>query len=181
MVVLITMRKEYTLDQKVADFEQAVQKHILGAAEILLDRDPPLNLAALRLLIGYFEPIGKYLRGYAATGSSSRYFTKGCQDVVARRFSVSTEERSKQLKGFYALARCGLAHGATLSREVVFGVDPYAIQITADGRKIVVNPRKLREVLGADLQRYLTKIRDPSEKDLREKFERRWDFESGAA
>ncbi len=181
MVVLITMRKEYTFDQKVADFERAMQKHILDAAEILLDRDPPLDLAALRLLIGYFEPIGKYLRGYAATGLSSRFFTKGCQDVVARRFSLENEENSKQLKGLYALARCGLGHGATLSREVVFGVAPYAVQITADGRKIVVNPRKLHEVLSADLKRYLTMIRDSSEKDLRENFERRWDFESGAA
>ena len=175
------MGEEYTFNQKVADFEQAVQKHILDAAEILLDRDPPLDLAALRLLIGYFEPIAKYLRGYAGTHFPSRYFTKGCRDVVARRFSVNIEERSKQLEGLYALARCGLAHGATLSREVVFGVGPYALLITADGRKIVVNPRKLHEVLSADLERYLTKIRDPSEKDLREKFERRWDFESGAA
>ena len=66
-------------------------------------------------------------------------------------------------------------------REVVIGVDPYALLITADGEKIVVNPRKLHEVLSADLKRYLMKIRDPSEKDLRENFERRWDFESGAA
>ena len=175
------MRKEYTFDQKVAYFEQAVQKHILDAAEILLDQDPPLNLAALRLLIGYFEPIGKYLDGYAKTGSSSRYFKKGCRDVVARRVSVATEEKSKQLAGFYALARCGLFHGATLSREVVIGVGPYALLITADGEKIVVNPRKLHEVLSADLKRYLTMIRDSSEKDLRENFERRWEFESGAA
>lgn len=174
------MSKEYTFDQKVADFEQAVQTHILDAAEILLDRDRPLNLAALRLLIGYFEPIGKYLRGHAESGSSSEYFIKGCEDVVARRPSVSTEERSKQLKGFYELARCGLAHGATLSRDVVFGVGPYALEISEDGSKIVMNPRKLHELLGADLKRYLTKIRDPSKKDLRAKFETRWDFEAGA-
>lgn len=151
------------------------------AAEILLDQDPQLDLAALRLLIGYFEPIGKYLDGYAKLGSSLRYFKKGCQDVVARRFSVNIEEPSKQLKGLYTLARCGLFHGASLSREVVIGVAPYALLISAEGKKIVVNPRKLHEVLSADLERYLTMIRDPSEKDLRENFERRWDFESGAA
>src|SRR5437660_739545 len=112
---------QYTFDQKVADFEHAIREQIFDAADHLLQRNPPDNLAALRLLVGYYEPIAKYLDGFARSGDSKRYFVKGCSDVIARRnkpVRAIHQPSTQQLERFYEVIRCGLAHGATLSLNV---------------------------------------------------------------
>ncbi len=41
------MLREYSIGEKIADFEEAVGIHILYAAEVLLNHKPPLDLAAV--------------------------------------------------------------------------------------------------------------------------------------
>ena len=91
-----------TFDYKLADFELAVRQ-LFDAADDLLQRDPPKKLAALRLLVGYFEPIGKYADGYDRAGSSKRYFVQGCREVLKRRRQRprALAITDKQLNGFY--------------------------------------------------------------------------------
>lgn len=170
-----------TFDYKLADFEQAVREQLFDAADDLLQRDPPRNLAALRLLLGYFEPIAKYADGYDRAGSSKRYFVRGCRDVIERRPQRPRAPAisNKQLEGFYELARCGLAHGATLTFNVALSASQYGLAISTDGGKISVNPTELLRVLRGDLDKYLEKLRDVSEAQLRSNFEKRWDFEAG--
>ena len=78
------MRREYTIDEKIADFQKTVGIHILDAAEVLLNHNPPLNLAAVRLMAAYFEVIAKYNHGFAQVGQSKEYFLLGCRDIMDR-------------------------------------------------------------------------------------------------
>lgn len=79
------MAISYDFNKKLADFEQAVREQIFDAADLLLQCKPPHNLAALRLIVSYFEPIAKYREGCARVGSSKKHFVQGCLDVMARR------------------------------------------------------------------------------------------------
>jgi len=175
------MSRRYPFERKIADFEHATHEQVLDAAQNLLGQKPPYNLAALRLLVSYFEPIGKYTEGFSRPGRSRHYFIKGCRDVIVRRTRNMRRLRPPtevQLSGFYEIVRCGLAHGATLSFNAAIGVGPYGLAISTDGAKISANPAELLNVLRSDLDTYLAGLRNPREHAVRAKFEARWDYEA---
>jgi hypothetical protein len=69
---LSVMVPRYTIEEKIADFESATREQILDAAEALLKPPSRYALAALRLLVGYFEPIANYTSGSARRRASRR-------------------------------------------------------------------------------------------------------------
>ncbi len=176
------MPRNYTIDEKIQDFEVAVRRHILDAAKILLDHDAGLDLGAVRLLAVYFEVIAKYMDGFSQLGQSREYFVRGCREVIERlpepRRRRAQHIRDDPLEGFYELVRCGLAHGAVPPFNVTFGGSMTALTISEDGRQLNIDARSLLNVLSRDLYLYLDRLRDERENQLRENFERRWNFEA---
>jgi len=175
------MAPKYTLEQKIADFESATREQIFDAADALLKPPSRYALAALRLLVGYFEPIAKYTAGFAQQRDSKKYFVQGCQDVLARRVTPRPSHRdptNEQFGSFYEIVRCGLAHGATLSFKALISPGPYVFTIATDGSGVSVNPDGLLKLLRRDLDAYLKILRDPANATERQRFESRWDFEA---
>jgi hypothetical protein len=176
------MPRNYTTDEKVADFEDAVRTHILDASEALLNHDPPFGLAAVRLMAAYFELIAKYKDGFTHVGQSKKYFLRGCRDVIERlpparrRWAQRVEDH--QLEAFYELVRCGLYHGAVPSLNVTLGGSMYGLTISENGRQLSIDATSLLGVLRRDFNAYVEKLRDKREQTIRDKFERRWDFEA---
>ena len=176
------MPRNYTTDEKIADFEEAVGTHILDAAEVLLEHRPPFSLAAVRLMAAYFELIAKYNDGFTEKGESREYALKGCRDVI-ERLPEPKRRRSRlaedvQLEAFYRLVRCGLYHGAVPPRSVTFGGSMYGLTVSEDGTQLSIDPTSLLGVLRRDFQAYLRNLQDAEEREVREKFEHRWDFEA---
>ena len=176
------MARNYTINEKIADFEEAVRIHILDAAQVLLDHVPAFSLAAVRLMAAYFEIIAKYKDGFAATGKSKEYFVRGCRDIIdrlpqARRQRAQTSVEDRHLETFYELVRCSLFHGAVPSLRVQLGSSMYGLVVSDDGR-LTIDPSNLLPVLRRHFDEYIRKLRDESERDIRNNFEKRWDFEA---
>ena len=50
--------------------------------------------------------------------------------------------------------------------------------VSDDGTQLSIDAASLLGVLRPDFQAYLRKLQDAEEREVREKFERRWDFEA---
>ena len=175
------MAQTYSFDQQLADFESAVSGQIFDAAATLLATKPSRALAALRLMVSYFEAIAKYDSGFGQQGQSRRFFVDGCRLVLARqkrREPGTVEPSTEQLQAFYEIVRCGLAHGATLSRNVALGVGNYALMVSTDGRQMIVNPEGLLELLREDHQIYISSLKPLANEQQRANFQARWDYET---
>ena len=134
------------------------------------------EFAVLHIVMSFFESIAKYREGYCEEGKSKEYFRKGFELIFPEVFADIPDLTTRKcyLDSLYSKARCGLYHssmtdaGILISNDIphVFDIGPVAI---------VMNPSKLVEAMIDYLDQYLEELQNDAK--LREKFEKRFDFE----
>ncbi len=136
------------------------------------------GFAVLQICLSYFETIGYYTG--TPSGSKAAF-----QEGVAKVFPdlANADPAAKAfVDSLYHDARCGLYHNVRTAR-VGLGWPPGTDAVAYDHQsgRVVINPERLPKVLKAHLESFRNALLDESNRELREKFGKRFDQDSGAA
>jgi len=148
-------------------------------AQETADKIEHSGFAVLHIVMSFFESIAKYREGYDKKGESNEFFRKGFELVFSELPRVLPEPTIREfyLDFLYKKVRCGLYHSSITGTGILIDNDIEPVfHISPAG--ILLNPKKLVEAMMVYLDKYRDELKDPSNTKLREKFERRFDFDS---
>jgi hypothetical protein len=131
------------------------------------------GFAVLHICMSYFELVGSVV---SSETSSTKRFNAGVKEVLPEVFK-GTSEDDALLRLLYKGARCGLYHSARPGAPVGLGQpdDEKALAYDQGRGKVVISPDRLPRVLKAHLLKLRTKLADPANVDLRQRFQARFD------
>ncbi len=183
-----------SLDDKIDVFEDQLRGWILQHARALTasnyNASQHSGLAVLILALTYFEPIWCYITGEDSSRRSGEFFNKGFADVfggLKDRFRLlgiaDVDGAVEKLEDtLYFELRNGLFHEAMIRSRVIIRRDPnlapisYAVnESTGAVGSIVIDPPVFLSYVEKHFNYYVKRLRNPSETDLRNNFERYWD------
>ena len=154
-------------------FEDRMRYWMLEPAKHLL-QDNFRQIAAVGILIHYFEGIEIYLSGKDSDGKSYKFFRRGFEKVFD--LAEYSEEAIKQTtKGLYKQARCGFSHDGMFRNRVLFSdLNENAMLVTwpkkngkfvfANGvESIVINPSRFYEAIEIHFEKYLKSLKSMKE------------------
>lgn len=168
-------------DDLIDVFEDRLRYWLLNPIEKLVD-DAQAQIASFALMMSYFEGIWIYMQGGDSRGRSREFFRGGFVDVFQGR-NVSERLLGRIADVLYEDARCGFFHEASFRIRVYFSAHfggPIAATLPKIGgvidesgtiESLVVHPRECFAFLCGHFERYLEALRDPSNVDLRRRFE----------
>jgi len=161
-------------------FEDRMRHWFLKPAERLLET-PDCQIAAVALLIAYFEGIAIYLSGEDSKNRSFEFFTEGFSKV----FSIDHEDKSSSkiiARAIYDQARCGFAHDGMFRNRVFFSDVPSRPLLVSFRKKngildlsqfesIVINPFRFLESIRIHFEGYVKSLREGSDTNLKRAFQ----------
>jgi len=103
---------------------------------------------------------------------SGRYFLRFLTDTsFGRHFTNETAEM------FYRQIRCGILHQSELegSSRILIRENIPLVKYADDRKGLVINRRLFHQQLVREFEAYVNKLRDPSNRELREKFRSKMD------
>jgi hypothetical protein len=170
-------------------FEDRLSSWLLGPAKKLLEH-PVDRVAGFALSLSYFEGISIYLRGEDSKGKSKHFFRDGFVDVFRpSRLEPALLERVADV--LYEDGRCGFFHDAMFRTRVYFSEyygEPLVIALpkvngvideAGEIQTLVVHCPKYFEYLEGHFTKYVARLRDKSESDLRGTFQAACDLKWG--
>ncbi len=170
--------KSATYDDLVDVFEDRMRNWFLMPAERLLEI-PHCQIAAVAVLITYFEGIAIYLSGKDSKNRSFEFFA----DAFSKVFSFENRDALEIVaRAVYDHARCGFAHDGVFRNRVFFSDVPGKPLILSCPKKngildlscvesIVINPSRFCESIRIHFEGYLKRLRDGSDVSIRQAFE----------
>jgi hypothetical protein len=171
-----------TYDDLVDVFEDAMRNWFLVPALHLL-KLPHGEVAAVALLVGYFEGIEIYCTGEDSKNQSAKFFANG----FARVFAIEEDGReiAKAIAAaIYGQVRCGFAHDCMFRNRVFFNRAPSKAMLVTWPKKdgaydhsgeiesIVINPDRFHECVLIHFDNYIAKLRSATDLKLKDAFER---------
>jgi len=150
-------------------FEDQLRGWIFAPARALYPNQHA-GTALLLLVTPYFEMVASFLKGKESKGKSTRYLRYGLKRVLPAATRASIEAYINQV-------RHGVVHEAIFRRVVLHkGQQLPAFGFVRAGRHsaLVVDPFVLLDRVEAHFNDYIRRLRDPSEKLLRRRFEKFW-------
>lgn len=169
-------------DDLVDVFEDRIRKWFFSPASKLLDI-PNCDIAAVSLLVNYFEGIEIYLTGEGSKNKSGEFFANGLKKVFMMQ-GHSQQFAIKIAAALYAQARCGFAHDGMFRNRVFFSrIRPEPILITwpkkngvfdesAEVESILINPLKFFESIQVHFNDYVKTLRAGTDADAKQAFEK---------
>ena len=142
---------------------------------------PHCQIAAVALLITYFEAIQIYLSGEDSKNRSFEFFSAGFSKV----FSFGHEDPEAPniiARAIYNQARCGFAHDGMFRNRLFFSDVPSApLNVTFPKKNgeldltqvesIVINPFRFYESIQIHFEKYLEKLRSGTDAETKNAFE----------
>lgn len=164
-------------------FEDRTRYWLFEAAKNLLNSKHG-DIAALGLLLTYFEGISIYLKGKDSKSNSKRFFKEGFLNVF-KASGIGDELLERVADIAYTDARCGFFHDGFGFRSRIL-VSPDANQdliitlpkkngvVDREGeiQSIIINPNRLLYAIERHFNQYIDQLRDKANLQLREKFEK---------
>jgi hypothetical protein len=169
-----------TYEDLVDVFEDRIRHWFLKPAERLLET-PDCQIAAVALLIAYFEGIAIYLSGEDSKNRSFEFFANGFSKV----FSIDHEDKNSPkiiARAIYDQARCGFAHDGMFRNRVFFSDVPSRPLLVSFRKKngildlsqfesIVINPFRFLESILVHFEGYVKSLREGSDPTLKLAFQ----------
>jgi hypothetical protein len=169
-----------TYEDLVDVFEDRMRHWFLKPAELLL-KIPHCQIAAVALLITYFEGIAIYLSGKDSKDRSFEFFTNGFLKV----FSIDNEDKNTSkiiVRAIYDQARCGFAHDGMFRNRIFFNdVRPEPLLLSfrkkngvpdlTQFESILINPFRFFESIQIHFEGYLKSLREGSDTTLKKAFQ----------
>jgi hypothetical protein len=189
----IIIFEDRTIGWKLDIADQVIngRKHPDGSYERL--PIPGSGFATLDIIFSYFEMIAKYEGGFVDTGQSKNYFKKGFFLVFPALIQAQVPANVPGVQGNivslvdYALGvmwegiRCSLYHsGLPNGRVLLTGEIQQPMGIDPQNMVLIINPHLLIPALRAHFANYVGRLRNPTNQELRQKFEARYDFDTGS-
>ena len=173
--------KSGTYEDLIDVFEDKMRNWFLIPAKRLLEI-PHCEIAAVALLISYFEGIAIYLSGKDSKNRSFEFFEDGFSKV----FPIQHEDKDAPrivARAIYDQVRCGFAHDGMFRTRVFFSDVPSKPLIFSFPKKngdldlsqvesIIINPSLFHESIRNHFESYLKRLRDGSDTGVKEAFEK---------
>jgi hypothetical protein len=169
-----------THEDLVDVFEDRMRNWFLMPVERLLEI-PHCQIAAVALLMAYFEGIAIYLSGKDSKNRSFEFFEKGFSKV----FPIQHEDKNAPKvirRAIYNQVRCGFAHDGMFRNRVFFSDVPSKPIIisfpkengalnTTQIESIVINPGLFFESIKNHFEDYLKNLRAGTDATIKQSFE----------
>jgi hypothetical protein len=161
-------------------FEDRVRHWLLEPAKGLL-KSQHGDVAALCLILTYFEGITIYLTGKDSKNNSKPFFREGFLEVM-RVSGIDDHLLARVADVIYTDARCGFFHDGCFKSKIFVSPDAsYDLLITLpkkDGlidrvgkiRSIIINPNRVMSAVEDHFESYLKRVRKASETETRSRF-----------
>jgi hypothetical protein len=169
-----------TLEDLIDVFEDRIQSWLLEPARALLQTQHGF-VAAICLLLTYFEGYETYRRGEDSKGHSKEFFRKAFIDVF-KSPTVDVAFLARLADALYEDGRCGFFHDGTARARILFS-QQFAAEFVATVPKvggkadetgaiqsILLNPQSFYAAVERHFVAYVKALRDPSNSSLRTNF-----------
>ena len=174
----ITIFLDRTFGWQINIADQCINGQMDDEGNVVVQPIPHSGYAVLSIVLSYFEMIAKFQDGFTGTGRSGEYFRNGVHSVFESLRNNQQEMVDEVLNILYSDARCGLYHSGITDRRIILtGELTSPIGFLPDIPGLLINPHQLVPALAAHLEEYGQQLRDPENVELRENFERRFDFQ----
>ena len=177
------------VEDKIAIFADRVRGWQLDIAERLVRQEQHSGYAVLSIVINYFEMIAKYEQGYEGVYGSQEHFVVGAQTVLAALMSNPDFGVGEDtFKTLYTDVRCGIYHsGLTVGNIVLTAVarkttlpsgreTEVPVWTSHGGSVVYIYPLLLVHWIQRHFSGYVAQLLDPRNDELRQMFERRFDY-----
>ena len=163
---------KFGVEEKITVFDERVNVWIFDVCNKIYELSIPHNrFAILKIVVSIFEMIGKHVKGYTGNKQSFKHFDIGFHGI----YHESYEKRASEL--FYKYIRNPIYHSGFVSPNVLITENiPHSFGYNKNDL-IKLNIQQLLDDLKAGFNHYISDLRETKNKQLRENFERRFDFE----
>jgi hypothetical protein len=188
-------------DMKVAAYEDQIRGWFHDQARILEKASDHGAFVILLVALAYIEQHAMFLRGEDSDKHSAEFFRCGLEDIHPLRTGDPKIDEDKDIMDslsytLYRQLRCGLFHtGLTREKVVLSWEFKVPISVHGDRQKLIavrgsdaeskrlreqalgrieVNPHLLLDAIERNLTRYVARLHDPKQKQLRQNFQRAW-------
>ena len=179
--------KPYTIENKIIIFERSTKGWQLEIADVIINGGKDFEgnhvkeikgsgFAVRHILLNYFEMIAKYIDGYIGEGKSKYYFSEGVKSVFPELIEIDQGLKKNLLKILYEDGRCGLYHGGMTESQIALSAEFPPLGIDSKMNVLLINPHKLSQELLIHFNEYINKLKNPNNNDIRENFEKRFDW-----
>lgn len=169
-----------TYEDLIDVFEDRMLNWFLLPAARLLEI-PNCQIAAVVLLITYFEGIAIYLSGKDSRNRSPEFFANGFSKVFKIQ-EAGKESARIVADAIYKQARCGFAHDGMFRNRVFFSDVPSKPVVVSFPKKdgildlsqvesIVINPFRFYESIRIHFEGYVKSLRENSDITMKQAFE----------
>lgn len=173
-----------SFDEKIALLEDRMRGFIFTPLELLQNI---YDSSILLITMGAFsviEILEVFYRGESSNRKSRKFFKSGADRIFGVTAFIENNPRFEGMKEtildrIYDQIRIGLFHMATLKSGVVLNTsqeDVMKFEVKSDDTlgDITINPIECLRFVNWHLSQYFTDLRNPSNKELRDNFEKAW-------
>jgi len=175
-----------SIDERIAILEDRLRGYFTTPSRLLDNIYENSMLMILLAIFSCVELLESLYIGESSKNKSREFFKSGFRRIYQPKPSVPIPPEKYEadldasLDELYIQARCGLMHTASPRSKVVIDkrVDvPVAISFNStkdEVEQIILNPSKALLTLDVYLSEYCSKLRNPSNSDLRDRFNKAW-------
>src|SRR5262245_4024869 len=176
------------IEDRIDIYEDRIREWLLHPARWLLENVPHSEIAALILCLSYVEGWEQYRSGEDSKNQSRVFFRRGLLQVFTDfDFDAVPQITAAEeiiCDALYEQLRCGMAHDGMLRHKVfimnnarapITVAAPQATGIDGGISAIVVNPALILNGIEHHFERYVTHLRNPESRQLRDNFTRTWE------
>ncbi len=176
-------------DDRIDVYEDRLKGWLFGPARALL-KVPGAEIAIFQLCLGYFEGYWTYRTGENSKGKSKEFFKRAFNEIFSclnivdppdLKLPPDIHEVISDLH--YEDGRCGLFHDGMLRGPIFLGPGSAPISATIEKKTgqvagILINPEMFLAEIESHSDQYINSLRDPSNADLRNRFNAAWELKN---
>ncbi len=159
-------QKEYDIDTKILIYEDRQFEWFFNVAKRLTN-DNEAGFVVLMIASSYIESNQQYREGASSGRKSEEFFIKGAKRIFP-------ELSDNEISLLYKEVRCGFFHDG-ITRKTIFITGLQDKIFKKVGENLIINPYLFLDKIISDFQAYINAIKNISNGELRNKFEKYWD------
>lgn len=171
-------------ERRLAVYEDQIRGWFHDQARILEKVSDHAGLVILLVAVSYIEGYAIFRKGQDSKGQSKEFFREAFKEIFPIE-AETCQTLDNAIDELYHQVRCGLFHLGIIRHKVILsGEFDHAVEIEMNSENgevqiIKINPHKLLDEVEKHFSSYVMRLRDPSEKELRENFDRAWNLRLG--
>lgn len=170
----LTFSTEEDWQKAMVIFEDRIRGRFLKFIDLIKDYKFS-GFAVLALDCLLIETLQQFREGEKETPyrKAPEYFVRFLTETSFGEFF--TEDTARK---FYDQIRCGILHQAEVKGNSLVRIpqNEPLVRLTKDGKGVIVNRKSFHEQLVRVFEEYLSRLRDPSNEDQRDKFKKKMDY-----